>query len=152
MHEVKINSKSSLSNFIQYSKKFMILSGVPDNRITRVMSGQSTFQEALHVRDFFFQEKIKSAIIVTDPYHLYRVRWTYKNLFPDGGVHFSFVASGSREVGNWWQGKMSREIVCMEVLKVFYYWMFHGIFRLDEDPVWATKLEKWCNELLRKYL
>jgi uncharacterized SAM-binding protein YcdF (DUF218 family) len=61
---------------VDVEKKALTDLGVPGERITLAPGPKTTYQEALVVAPILRREGYRSALVVTDPYHLRRVRWT----------------------------------------------------------------------------
>ena len=73
--------------------KEMLLKKISPEKILKAdWSASTTYEEGLLAKDILY-ENIKSAIVVTDPFHLFRVRWTFQHIFFGGSVAFSFVSS-----------------------------------------------------------
>ena len=95
--------------------------------------------------------KYKTALVVSDPFHLYRVKWTLRHHFPDDSLHFSFISSDAPSLqGFWWSNERSRLFVLSELPKIVYYWLWHGLLGIAEDPEWAVDLERVYMRLVRE--
>ena len=111
----------------------------------------STYEEARLVSQFINEKKYNSAIIVSDPYHMYRVKWTFGQVLNSQKIHTTFTASEpSWAKGSWWENKTSRVFVLNEIPKVLYYWIAHGLLGIKNDPPWVNDLESWYNKMLVK--
>ena len=113
---------------------------------------QTTYQDALFSVPLLHKGKYRSALIVTNPYHLYRVRWTFHQVLNNSSVHLLFVSTDLAWNKDWWKDKKSRFYVISEVSKIGYYWILQGLLRIEEDPPWAielkTRYEKWLGGIL----
>jgi len=68
--------------------------GVPGMAVVSLNGGyNSTYEEALHAVRFMKQENLHSAIIVSDPYHMYRAKWTYGYLANAEAIELTYIAS-----------------------------------------------------------
>jgi uncharacterized SAM-binding protein YcdF (DUF218 family) len=126
---------------------------VPAAAITLVPWPETTYQEALAVAPIQYQTGYSTALVVTDSFHIERVRWTFNHVFRNEKVHFRYISSDfpfHRE--GWWQDKLSRFYVLSEVSKMAYYWLVHGGLGIDLEPPWLiafkhryiNRLQAWC--------
>jgi uncharacterized SAM-binding protein YcdF (DUF218 family) len=114
----------------------------PDKILRADWSATSTYEEGLLLKDIL-DEKIKSVIVVTDPFHLYRAKWTFQHIFSSKNIVFSFISSDEATLrGFWWSNPNSRLFVLCELPKIVYYWIWHGLLGIVEDPQWAVDLER----------
>ncbi len=94
----------------------------PDKILKTEYSAQITYEEGLLVKGLQ-GENLKSAMVVTDPFHLYRVRWTFLHIFSHESIVFSFIFSDAPSLqGFWWSNPNSRSFVLSELTKIVYYW------------------------------
>lgn len=115
----------------------------PEQILKADWSAQSTYQEGLQIKALLAGAKYTSALIVTDPFHLYRIKWTLRHIIPDGSIKFSYISSDAKEYqGFWWSNPNSRLFVLSELPKIVYYWVWHGLLGIAEDPEWAVELER----------
>jgi len=114
----------------------------PENILRTDWSATTTFQEGMIIKSLL-DYRYSSAMVVSDPFHLFRVRWTLHHFFPDGLVRFSFISSDAPSLqGFWWSKADSRLFVLSELPKILYYWTWHGLLGIAEDPQWAIDLER----------
>lgn len=98
---------------------------------------------------FMGRENLQSAIIVSDPYHMYRAQWTYGHLTDADAIDLTYIASGATGVKkNWWKDTTERRTVLREIPKIFYYWIAHGLLGVRNDPQWIVATELWYNRFL----
>jgi len=85
----------------------------------------STHAEAVRLREFIARNapQVRTVIIVSDPYHMRRSRWTYEKVLGDEiTVQMAPVPFGTTPYQRrWWQDQASRQYVAKEYLKMFYY-------------------------------
>ena len=94
-----------------------------------------------------------SAIIVTDPYHQYRVKWTFAHVFSKTKIKFTYVSTQpAAALGFWWDDIPSRHFVLTEIPKVLYYWLYHGMLGFEDDPQWTVDLKKWYSQKLQEVM
>jgi uncharacterized SAM-binding protein YcdF (DUF218 family) len=136
-------------------KKDLVRMGIPENRITLAEWPMTTFQEALAVASIDHRSPFRSAIVVTDPFHIERVRWTFNHVFKGKPIRFEVVSSDFPFVKkHWWKDKMSRFYVFSEISKLTYYEVVHGLLRVDQEPPWVVALkhryQQWLLDLCQK--
>jgi uncharacterized SAM-binding protein YcdF (DUF218 family) len=131
----------------------VIKSGVPDNAVLSLNDKHnSTYEEAMHAIQYMHRQNLHSAIIVSDPYHMYRAKWTYDHLVGTVPIQLTYTASESiNEKKFWWDEPKSRRFVLNEIPKVAYYWIAHGLLGVKYDPQWVTDLEHWYSKMLTHF-
>jgi uncharacterized SAM-binding protein YcdF (DUF218 family) len=116
---------------------------LPEQILRADWSADSTYEEGLLVWKLLSGKSYVSALVVSDPFHLYRARWTLRHFFSDGSMALSFVSSDAPSLqGFWWSNRSSRLFVLSELPKIVYYWVWHGLLGISEDPEWAIELER----------
>ncbi len=124
-----------------------------ENIIVPESFATSTFEEALNAKKLLQTGRFKSVMIISDPYHMYRVKWTFDHVYKNVPIKLSYVATDPTWAqGFWWDKKRSRFFVCSELPKILYYWLGHGLFGIEKDPEWARKMEILLNQFLNKIL
>ena len=113
--------------YAEYGQQRAIEHGVPpqataidDSLIT------STYSEAVKLKEFMehSQTPIHSVNVVSDPYHMRRVRWTYRRVLGDQvSIQMAPVPLElSVYQRRWWTDEASRQYVMNEYLKIAYYY------------------------------
>lgn len=103
--------------------------GVPRERI-QVLAPPvtSTYDEALLLKTFLVSNQLKSAVIVTSPYHSRRAFWTFRRVCADTNLQLGIetVASGIDSPGpaTWWLKPKGWVTVGGEYVKLVYYWFY----------------------------
>lgn len=129
------------------AKRMAMQRGVPERAIvTDETTIASTYAEAVRLK-FFIQNQpdhIASIIVVSDPHHMRRVRWTYRNVFGD---HMKIQLAPvpfhlSPYWRQWWLQQETFLFVFHEYIKIpFYYMRYHlSSGRLQE---WLAQLDKY---------
>ena len=114
---------------------------------------KTTYQEALAFKEYLQDHPLRSAIIVTDPYHLYRVSWTFEHVFKKYAVKFTYVSTRPQSaLGFWWKDINDRIFVLTEIPKVLYYWVYHGLFGIETDPQWTVDAKNWYAHKLQELM
>jgi len=112
---------------------------IDDSKVT------STYAEVVKLKEFIAQSQvpIRSVIVVSDPHHMRRARWTYREVLGDevwlqmAPVPFKMSPHQRR----WWTDEVSRKMVRNEYLKILYYC---ARYRLSWGLLteWLAALEK----------
>jgi uncharacterized SAM-binding protein YcdF (DUF218 family) len=118
---------------------------LPQEIYTDSFQVTSTYEEAVRLKEFIekSQVPVKSLIIVSDPYHMRRSRWTYKRVLGEeidlemAPVPFEYLPY-SRD---WWKHSESRNFVRQEYLKLLYY---YARYKYSWGPIthWLASLDK----------
>jgi uncharacterized SAM-binding protein YcdF (DUF218 family) len=97
---------------------------IPDGAIVPIPEiSDSTYEEALRSREIMQARGWRSAILVTDPFHMRRAVLTFRQAFDPAGLTVAASpAEGSKYgVDNWWTDRNAIMRVAQEYLKLGYY-------------------------------
>ncbi|MEW6186688.1 MAG: YdcF family protein [Thermodesulfobacteriota bacterium] len=135
-------------------KKALTDLGVDESRVLLVPGPKTTFQEALMVSPVLQRMGVRSALIVSDPFHLRRVRWTFQKVLGKRNLKMVFVASDFPWPRTaWWKDRQAKYYTYSEWSKLIWYRISYGLLNRSEDPQWAMVLkqryQKWLWERLR---
>lgn len=132
-------------------KRFFLEHGIPENHLSLLPEPINTYQEAQEVFPVLRQRGYHTVLLVTDPFRIQRARWSFQRIIHAQPVKLLFVASSFPFTPDrWWEDKTSRFYVALEVSKNIYYWTFHGLFDLKNDPDWAVHWKIQYEQTLRK--
>jgi len=104
-----------------------------------------TYSEATKLKEWIERSPvpIHSVIVVSDPYHMRRARWTYRTVLGNQiGLQMAPVPFGpSPYQRRWWTDEMSRNMVRDEYLKILYY---YARYRLSWGPLreWLAPFDR----------
>lgn len=130
----------------EYSKKRALDQGIPlEAIVTDDSHVTSTYSEIVRLRKFIEKSSkpIHSVLVVSDPYHMRRARWTYRQVLGKeitvkmAPVPFDLSPYRHR----WWAERESRKMVKEEYLKLVYYiarYQFSWSFLKD----WLASLDR----------
>jgi uncharacterized SAM-binding protein YcdF (DUF218 family) len=132
-------------NHAERGKERALEQGVPPQAIATDGSPvNSTYSEAVRLKEFIAESEapIQSVIVVSDPHHMRRARWTYRLLLGDqvsiqmAPVPFELSPYQRR----WWTDEESRQYVKNEYLKIAYY---YARYQFSWGPVreWLASLD-----------
>ena len=110
----------------EHAKERSLVQGVPMDAIviddSKVMS---TYMEAERLKEWIAQNPypVRSVIVVSDPFHMRRARWTYQKVLGDGiTIQMAPVPFDMTPYQRpWWRDAQSRLNVREEYSKLLYY-------------------------------
>jgi uncharacterized SAM-binding protein YcdF (DUF218 family) len=113
-------------NHAQYSRELALAQGASvDAIVTDEAEIDSTYAEATRLKEWIDRNStpVNSIIVVSDPHHMRRARWTYRRIFGDkvkiimAPVPFEM----SMYQRQWWTDAESRSMIREEYLKFAFY-------------------------------
>lgn len=116
--------------FVERATDELTRRGVPRERIEVVPgSVTSTYDEAVHVRQYTGDHGLRSILVVTSAYQSRRALWTLRRVFRGNDVLVALepVAPGEQVPvsATWWAHRLGWELVPGEYVKMIYYWMHY---------------------------
>lgn len=111
----------------QLTAHIMIKKGIPDSLITPLLSATSTQEEAIEVRAFAEKENYKTITVISNDYHLRRVRRTFDRAFEGSNVTVSYHGAKSEDFdpNAWWKKESGLVLTNNEYIKLIYYFIKH---------------------------
>jgi uncharacterized SAM-binding protein YcdF (DUF218 family) len=97
---------------------------IPDDAIVPIPEiSDSTYEEALHARDIMVARGWRSAIVVTDPFHMRRATLTFRQAFEPAGLTVAASPADDSKYGvdTWWTDRNAIMRVAQEYIKLAYY-------------------------------
>jgi uncharacterized SAM-binding protein YcdF (DUF218 family) len=119
-----LSSHGVQTTWLELRRVGLVRLSIPDDAIVPIPEiSDSTYEEALHSRDIMLAHGWRSAILVTDPFHMRRATLTYRQVFDAAGlVVLASPADGSKYgVDDWWTDRNAIMRVGQEYLKLGYY-------------------------------
>ncbi len=112
--------------FFEISKRELIANGVNESAIEIVKPiGDGTNYEAKLFAEKNADNRIKSLLLVTSPYHTRRALWTFRHFNPE--VEIGVIPAEKTEktptIYFWWLSPKGWSDVFGEYLKFIYYWL-----------------------------
>jgi uncharacterized SAM-binding protein YcdF (DUF218 family) len=100
--------------------------GVPADRVVLAPGDvETTYQEAVAIRQLAQQRGWCSLIVVTDPYHTRRARAIFRQVLAGTGIAVAMrpaPAHGYRPDA-WWESPTGLRVTALEILKWVMYWV-----------------------------
>jgi uncharacterized SAM-binding protein YcdF (DUF218 family) len=96
--------------------------GVPGTAILVDPHGDDTYGNAVNTRDLMVSHGLRSAILVTSPYHLQRAILTFRGVFEGTGITVigRSAPDGEWRKTNWWMQSETRSLTVRELEKLGY--------------------------------
>ena len=107
------------------NSRILIKEGVPSSAITVESKAITTYSNAMLLKPLLEAGRVRSALIVTSPFHTRRALATFRKVIPD--VRFGVVDAS---IG-WWKTPQGRgdinRFATIEFLKTAEYWLLYGV-------------------------
>lgn len=110
-----------------WRERRLMEAGVPENAIFIDTRSETTWEEARNSVEMMTEKDWKSAIVVSDPPHMFRLHHTW-NKAAEGSHKNIVLVSTQPEWWHpllWWSNKTSYRFVISEVQKSLYYALVH---------------------------
>lgn len=107
----------------------LTLRGVPRGRIVLLGRGsQSTYTDAVALRDFLADRPGATVAIVTHDFHTRRARWVFRRVLADRADRIRMVAAPHDKYNaeTWWKSRESAAAYCGEFAKLAGYAVRYG--------------------------
>jgi len=103
-------------------RNLAISDGIPDSAILVDPSADDTYGNAVHTRDLMVAHGLKSAILVTSPYHLQRAVLTFRGVYDGTGIRVigRSAPDGEWRKTNWWMSSETRALTVRDLEKLGY--------------------------------
>ncbi len=93
--------------------------GVPPSMVIMEDRAGNTIENALFTRPLLVERGLHSAVVVSSPYHMRRVKYVFDRLYRESGIKLSYSASQSWfDPESWWRTPGGQSIVLSEYLKL----------------------------------
>jgi len=96
--------------------------GVPPAAILVETEGEDTYGNAVGTRDLMVARGMRSAILVTSPYHLQRAVLTFRGVYDGTDIRIvgRSAPDGAWRKTNWWMSPETRTLTFRELEKLSY--------------------------------
>jgi uncharacterized SAM-binding protein YcdF (DUF218 family) len=119
-----VSSHGMQTTWLELRARGVVALDIPDEAIVTIEAvSDSTFEEAEFSRDLMLRHGWRSAILVTDPFHMRRATMIFRKAFEPAGLSVAASpAEGSKYgVASWWHDRNGIMRVAQEYLKFGYY-------------------------------
>jgi uncharacterized SAM-binding protein YcdF (DUF218 family) len=96
--------------------------GVPDSAILEEPQGEDTWGNAVYTREILEEHGLRSAILVTSPYHARRAKLSFDAAYAGSGIQLMVHAAPDSQWRklSWWQQPETRRLTFTELQKLAY--------------------------------
>jgi uncharacterized SAM-binding protein YcdF (DUF218 family) len=96
--------------------------GVPESAILEEPQGEDTWGNAVFTRQVLEAHSLRSAILVTSPYHARRAKLTFDAAYAGSGIQLAVHAAPDSQWRklSWWQQPETRRLTFTELQKLAY--------------------------------
>ena len=121
LYNEKYAQKLLLTN---QSPDYFYKNGVSSSNVYVTYVPGNTFEEAQYCRKFMEEHKIASALVVSDWWHLRRVKWSFETVFQDRGKKIRYISAQpeAAETGHYLQAHRIK-LILEEMVKLLGYWV-----------------------------
>jgi uncharacterized SAM-binding protein YcdF (DUF218 family) len=119
-----LSSHGVQTTWMELRERGLVRLAFPDDAVVPIPEiSDSTYEEAQRSRDIMLARGWRTAILVTDPFHMRRAVMTFRQTFEPAGLSVAASpADGSKYgVDNWWTDRNAIMRVTQEYLKLVYY-------------------------------
>ena len=109
------------------SPDYFLKNGVSSSNVYVTYVPENTFEEAEYCRLFMQEHKIGSALVVSDWWHLRRVKWSFEIVFQGTGMGIRYISAQleAAEIGYCLQARRI-VLILKEMMKLLGYWVRYG--------------------------
>jgi len=119
-----LSSHGVQTTWLELRRVGLVRLTIPDEAIVPIPEvSDSTYEEALRSREIMLARGWRSAILVTDPFHMRRALLTFRQAFDPAGltVAASPAENSKNGVDYWWTDRNAIVRVVQEYVKLGYY-------------------------------
>lgn len=107
------------------SRDYLLAGGLAADDLIMVEGATSTWDEVVRFRDFARKEQIRSAVVVSNPFHMRRIAMLYEWLIPEGEIELRFCPVPldrlKLSLDEWWTREQELIWVNNEYNKILLY-------------------------------
>jgi uncharacterized SAM-binding protein YcdF (DUF218 family) len=119
-----LSSHGVQTTWLELREHGLVRLAIPDDAIVPIPEiSDSTYEEALRSREIMQTRGWRSAILVTDPFHMRRAVLTFRQAFEPASLTVAASPADSSKYGvdTWWTDRNAIVRVAQEYLKLGYY-------------------------------
>ena len=113
--------------YLHWREQVLAEAGVPPERLEHDAESNNSWEEAVNTRRLMQARGWRRVLVVSDPYHMRRLSWTWRRVFEGSGLEYSLVAASPAfwKPDEWWRDEKSGQAVIVEYIKLAYYLAKH---------------------------
>ena len=112
-------------------RRIALRRGMPAENVMVLKGPTSTYEEAQASRKYLEARGIRSAIVVTSPFHSRRAGATFRRLYRGSPVRITVetlpLTISQDRPDHWWTREHDQMAVFTETVKMLFYWSRYGI-------------------------
>ena len=121
LYNEKYAQKLLLTNQSPY---YFLKNGVSSSNIYITSVPKNTFEEAQYCHKFMEEHKINSALVVSDWWHLRRVKWSFETVFQGTGMEIRYIPAQPEAAETVYYLQARRiKLILEEMVKLLGYWV-----------------------------
>jgi len=111
--------------YLHWRAQVLVEAGVPQERFEYDIESGNSWEEAVNTRRLMEARGWRRVLVVSDPYHMRCLSWSWRRVFEGSGLEYSLVASSPAfwKSDAWWRDETSGQAVIVEYVKLAYYLM-----------------------------
>lgn len=107
-------------------RKHLLGMGFSAEQVLLEARPHSTYTDAVFARQRMESAGLRSAVVVSEPFHMRRVALSWRRVFSGSGIRLTFSAIPFEKAGlaleGWWTREKELVFVFMEYVKLALYW------------------------------
>lgn len=111
------------------NRRAVMRRGVPYDNTVKLPTGTSTYEETVGLKEFMKKNGHDSAILVSSPFHMRRIRYTAKTVFKDYDAELILAPvpedMDTISLKYWWKEEEDFITITVEYIKLLYYVFMH---------------------------
>jgi uncharacterized SAM-binding protein YcdF (DUF218 family) len=122
---------------------YLLGNGVKSSHILLNGEAETTWEEAHVVRKLMLSNKWNTALIVSDPPHMRRLRYVYSKVFQDTGLVYQLIITDVDwwDSKIWWSNIYAFKFSLLEVAKLAYYYLSFTIEKESDIAEYSDIIE-----------
>ena len=108
---------------LHWRVQLLAAAGVPLQQLEYDVESSNSWEEAVNTRRLMEERGWRRVMVVSDPFHMRRLSWTWRRVFAGSALEYSLVASSPADwkPDSWWRDEKSGAAVIVEYIKIAYY-------------------------------
>lgn len=114
---------NSRRNYTEWRSKYLIENGVPETALLFDSEARNTMQEAIKTTQLLKNNAWNSALVVSDPPHMRRLKQYWQPIFDKQALQLHLIQTRTPNWNpqRWWQNQKWAQFCLKELAKLIYY-------------------------------
>lgn len=111
--------------YLNWRAQLLVEAGVPREALLFETASSNSWEEARNTLALMRKHGWRHVLVVSDPYHMRRLDWTWGRVFAGSGVEYRLIATAPTwwKPDRWWLDEKSAAAVILEHIKLVYYFV-----------------------------